>query len=210
MTINLGVPETQCLKPRITVIGVGGAGGNAVNNMIACGLNGVEFVVANTDAQALNQTISERKIQLGTSITQGLGAGSRPDIGKAAAIDPLAGFKNIAAHDIFFERFEVIANLAAFQIDADFFQPGDDFVLNFCDFFLPREFDNFLIGAAQQIFAHFADLMAKPVIFFRGQLPRFLGAAFRQFDDGIDDRLHLLVPEHNGAKHNVFSQFLGF
>ena len=85
MTINLSVPETQCLKPRITVIGVGGAGGNAVNNMIACGLNGVEFVVANTDAQALDQTISERKIQLGTSITQGLGAGSRPDIGKAAA-----------------------------------------------------------------------------------------------------------------------------
>ncbi len=85
MTISLSVPETQCLKPRITVIGVGGAGGNAVNNMIACGLNGVEFVVANTDAQALDQTISERKIQLGTSITQGLGAGSRPDIGKAAA-----------------------------------------------------------------------------------------------------------------------------
>ena len=85
MTINLGVPATQCLKPRITVIGVGGAGGNAVNNMIACGLNGVEFVVANTDAQALEQTICDRKIQLGTSITQGLGAGSRPDIGKAAA-----------------------------------------------------------------------------------------------------------------------------
>ncbi|MGY8995356.1 MAG: cell division protein FtsZ, partial [Alphaproteobacteria bacterium] len=85
MTINLGLPETQCLKPRITVVGVGGAGGNAVNNMIQSGLAGVDFVVANTDAQALNQSDSERQIQLGTSITQGLGAGSRPDIGKAAA-----------------------------------------------------------------------------------------------------------------------------
>ncbi len=103
MTINLGVPETQCLKPRITVIGVGGAGGNAVNNMIACGLNGVEFVVANTDAQALNQTISERKIQLGTSITQGLGAGSRPDIGKAAAEEAIEEIMEqlIGSHMVF-------------------------------------------------------------------------------------------------------------
>ena len=85
MTINLGLPETQCLKPRITVIGVGGAGGNAVNNMIASGLSGVDFVVANTDAQALSLSQAERKIQLGATITQGLGAGSRPDIGKAAA-----------------------------------------------------------------------------------------------------------------------------
>ena len=84
MTINLSMPATHQLKPRITVVGVGGAGGNAVNNMITSHLEGVEFVVANTDAQALAQSLSERRIQLGVSITQGLGAGSRPDIGRAA------------------------------------------------------------------------------------------------------------------------------
>jgi cell division protein FtsZ len=73
------------LKPRITVVGVGGAGGNAVNNMIENNLGGVEFVVTNTDAQALAQSSSERQIQLGRNITQGLGAGSRPDVGRAAA-----------------------------------------------------------------------------------------------------------------------------
>ena len=85
MTINLRMPATHQLKPRITVVGVGGAGGNAVNNMITSHLEGVEFVVANTDAQALAQSLSERRTQLGVNITQGLGAGSRPDIGRAAA-----------------------------------------------------------------------------------------------------------------------------
>ncbi|MFP6745340.1 MAG: cell division protein FtsZ, partial [Alphaproteobacteria bacterium] len=85
MTINLSMPATHQLKPRITVVGVGGAGGNAVNNMITSHLEGVEFVVANTDAQALAQSLSERRIQLGVSITQGLGAGSQPDVGRAAA-----------------------------------------------------------------------------------------------------------------------------
>lgn len=87
MTINLTVPPTaqDHLKPRISVIGVGGAGGNAVNNMISSQLEGVEFVVANTDAQALAQTLAEKPIQLGPGITHGLGAGSRPDIGRAAA-----------------------------------------------------------------------------------------------------------------------------
>jgi len=82
------------LKPRITVIGVGGAGGNAVNNMISSRLEGVEFIVANTDSQALAQSRTERRIQLGTAVTQGLGAGSRPDIGRAAAeesMDELTG-----------------------------------------------------------------------------------------------------------------------
>jgi len=77
------------LKPKITVIGVGGAGGNAVNNMIASKLEGVEFIVANTDAQALAQSRTERRVQLGTVVTQGLGAGSRPDIGRAAAEESL-------------------------------------------------------------------------------------------------------------------------
>ena len=92
MTINLSIPATHQLKPRITVVGVGGAGGNAVNNMITSHLEGVEFVVANTDAQALAQSLSERRIQLGVTITQGLGAGSRPDVGRAAteeAIDEI-------------------------------------------------------------------------------------------------------------------------
>ncbi|MDA1098194.1 MAG: cell division protein FtsZ [Proteobacteria bacterium] len=85
MTINLNAPQLTELKPRIVVIGVGGAGGNAVNNMISSGLEGVEFIVANTDAQALSQSTAERRIQLGASITQGLGCGARPDVGRAAA-----------------------------------------------------------------------------------------------------------------------------
>ena len=85
MSINISVPKDQELKPRITVVGVGGAGGNAVSNMIRSNLEGVEFVVANTDAQALAQTLSDRRIQLGHRVTQGLGAGARPDVGRAAA-----------------------------------------------------------------------------------------------------------------------------
>ncbi len=99
MTIKLSMPKPEAdLKPRITVVGVGGAGGNAVNNMIQANLEGVDFVVANTDAQALGQSQADRKLQLGGSITQGLGAGSRPEIGRAAAeesideiLDHLAG-----------------------------------------------------------------------------------------------------------------------
>ncbi len=85
MTINLTIPDIQELKPRITVFGVGGAGGNAVNNMIASGLEGVDFVCANTDAQALALSKSQRIIQLGVSVTEGLGAGSHPEVGRAAA-----------------------------------------------------------------------------------------------------------------------------
>jgi cell division protein FtsZ len=85
MSINLSIPNIQELKPRITVFGVGGAGGNAVNNMINSGLEGVDFVVANTDAQALALTKSQRIIQLGVSVTEGLGAGSHPEVGRAAA-----------------------------------------------------------------------------------------------------------------------------
>ncbi|HEV7252274.1 MAG TPA: cell division protein FtsZ [Mesorhizobium sp.] len=83
--INLRRPEVTELKPRITVFGVGGGGGNAVNNMITAGLRGVEFVVANTDAQALGLSKSERLIQLGAHVTEGLGAGSQPEVGRAAA-----------------------------------------------------------------------------------------------------------------------------
>ncbi|MBQ7673868.1 MAG: cell division protein FtsZ [Alphaproteobacteria bacterium] len=81
---NGGIDEAA-LKPKITVFGVGGAGGNAVNNMIRSNLEGVDFVVANTDAQALLQSLCERRIQLGLEITGGLGAGARPDVGRAAA-----------------------------------------------------------------------------------------------------------------------------
>jgi cell division protein FtsZ len=90
MTINLSIPkEEQDLKPRITVVGVGGAGGNAVNNMIRSNLIGCEFVVCNTDAQAMKQGVAERRIQLGASVTRGLGAGSRPDVGRIAAEETL-------------------------------------------------------------------------------------------------------------------------
>jgi cell division protein FtsZ len=85
MAINFKMPEAQELRPRITVLGVGGAGGNAVNNMIEAGLEGVDFVVANTDAQALAQSKAERKIQLGVNTTEGLGAGAQPEVGRAGA-----------------------------------------------------------------------------------------------------------------------------
>ena len=91
MTINLTVPQNmQELRPRITVVGVGGAGCNAVNNMINADLEGVDFLVANTDGQALAHSKASRKIQLGSAITQGLGAGSKPEIGRAAAEESLA------------------------------------------------------------------------------------------------------------------------
>lgn len=90
MTINLSVPQTmQELRPRITVIGVGGAGCNAVNNMIDANLEGVDFLVANTDGQSLAHSMAPRKIQLGTSLTGGLGAGSKPEMGRKAAEESL-------------------------------------------------------------------------------------------------------------------------
>ncbi len=98
MALNLSLPGQEDLKPRITVFGVGGAGGNAVNNMIEKELDGVEFVVANTDAQALQQSRATAKIQMGVKVTEGLGAGARPTVGAAAAeesieqiVDHLAG-----------------------------------------------------------------------------------------------------------------------
>jgi len=89
MALNLRMPETSDLKPRITVFGVGGAGGNAVNNMIEKNLDGAEFVVANTDAQALNQSQAPKKLQLGERITEGLGAGAKPEVGNAAATESI-------------------------------------------------------------------------------------------------------------------------
>ncbi len=90
MAINLKLPETKELRPRITVLGVGGAGGNAVNNMIEAGLDGVDFVVANTDAQALAQSKAEHRIQLGAGTTEGLGAGAQPEVGRAGAEESMA------------------------------------------------------------------------------------------------------------------------
>src|SRR2546423_13586463 len=89
MTINLRAPESKELKPRITVLGVGGAGGNAVNNMINARLEGVSFIVANTDAQALAQSKAEHRIQLGAQLTEGLGAGAKPEVGRGAAEESL-------------------------------------------------------------------------------------------------------------------------
>jgi cell division protein FtsZ len=85
MTDKLSQPRLNDLRPRLTVIGVGGAGSNAVNNMISSGLEGVQFIVANTDAQSLSTSAAELRIQLGVSLTEGLGAGARPEIGEAAA-----------------------------------------------------------------------------------------------------------------------------
>ncbi len=103
MTIELKVPDIRELKPRIIVFGVGGAGGNAVNNMIAAGLQGVDFVVANTDAQALTMSKAARVIQMGAQVTEGLGAGSQPEIGRAAAEEELQEIKDHlnGAHMVF-------------------------------------------------------------------------------------------------------------
>jgi cell division protein FtsZ len=89
MSIDFIRPEVDELRPRISVIGVGGAGGNAIANMMRADVQGVDFIVANTDAQALNNSAADRRLQLGLKITQGLGAGSRPEIGRAAAEETL-------------------------------------------------------------------------------------------------------------------------
>ncbi len=103
MTINLTIPDIREMRPRITVFGVGGAGGNAVNNMIAAGLKGVDFVVANTDAQALTMSRAERIVQMGAQVTEGLGAGSQPDVGRAAAEEVIDEIRDhlTGAHMVF-------------------------------------------------------------------------------------------------------------
>jgi cell division protein FtsZ len=103
MTISLSAPRATELKPRIVVFGIGGAGGNAVNNMIEAGLEGVEFVVANTDAQQLQFAKTERRIQLGVQVTQGLGAGAHPEVGMSAAEEsiPEIGEHLDGAHMVF-------------------------------------------------------------------------------------------------------------
>ena len=97
------ISDLSELKPRITVFGVGGAGGNAVNNMITAGLEGVDFVVANTDAQALTMSKAARTIQMGIRVTQGLGAGSQPEVGRAAAEEVIEQIRDhlISAHLVF-------------------------------------------------------------------------------------------------------------
>jgi cell division protein FtsZ len=103
MAISLTAPRATELKPRIVVFGVGGAGGNAVNNMIEAGLEGVEFVVANTDAQQLQFAKTDRRIQLGVQVTQGLGAGAHPEVGMSAAEEsiPEIGEHLDGAHMVF-------------------------------------------------------------------------------------------------------------
>ena len=103
MAISLSAPRATELKPRIVVFGVGGAGGNAVNNMIEAGLEGVEFVVGNTDAQQLQFAKTDRRIQLGVQVTQGLGAGAHPEVGMSAAEEsfPEIGEHLDGAHMVF-------------------------------------------------------------------------------------------------------------
>ena len=94
MTINFKSPEIKELKPRILVLGVGGAGGNAINKMVESGLQGVEFLSINTDAQDLKLSKANTKIQIGLNLTKGLGAGAKLDIGQAAADESLNGIIN--------------------------------------------------------------------------------------------------------------------
>jgi cell division protein FtsZ len=103
MTLNLSIPETTELRPRIVVFGVGGAGGNAVNNMIDSKLEGVDFVVANTDAQALTRSSAEKRVQMGAAITEGLGAGARPEVGEQSAEDSIEEIREhlAGAHMVF-------------------------------------------------------------------------------------------------------------
>ncbi len=95
MSIDIGPPASDELRPRIAVIGVGGAGGNAVANMINANVEGVDFIIANTDAQALNSSAADQRIQLGPEITQGLGAGSRPEVGRAAAEETISEVEKV-------------------------------------------------------------------------------------------------------------------
>jgi len=97
------ITDIREMKARIIVFGVGGAGGNAVNNMIAAGLQGVDFIVANTDAQALTMSKAERIIQMGTRVTEGLGAGSQPEVGRAAAEEAIDAIRDYltGAHMVF-------------------------------------------------------------------------------------------------------------
>ena len=95
MTINFKTPEIKELQPRLLVLGVGGAGGNAINGMIDAGLQGVEFIAINTDAQDLKHSKAKAKIQMGTNLTKGLGAGAKLDIGQAAADESLNDIVNI-------------------------------------------------------------------------------------------------------------------
>lgn len=94
MSINLTMPELTELKPKIAVIGIGGAGGNAVNNMIRSELQGVEFIVANTDAQSLATSLADQRIQLGAMVTEGLGAGYKPEVGRAAAEESMEAIED--------------------------------------------------------------------------------------------------------------------
>src|ERR1700743_218260 len=97
------ITDIREMKARIVVFGVGGAGGNAVNNMIAAGLQGVDFIVANTDSQALTMSKAARIIQMGTRVTEALGAGSRPEVGRAAAEESIDAIRDhlTGAHMVF-------------------------------------------------------------------------------------------------------------
>lgn len=103
MSIKLQLPRVMDMRPRLSVIGIGGAGCNAINNMIASGLTGVDFVVANTDAQALASSSADRRVQLGATLTEGLGAGSRPEIGEAAAEEAMEELRShvVGSHMLF-------------------------------------------------------------------------------------------------------------
>ena len=113
MTINFKTPEIKELQPRLLVLGVGGAGGNAINEMIDNGLQGVEFVAVNTDAQDLKHSKARAKIQIGLNLTKGLGAGAKLDIGQAAADESLNEIVNL----YFLTGLKLQKNLFFLQMD---------------------------------------------------------------------------------------------
>ena len=119
MTINFSQPDIRELKPRILVLGVGGAGGNAINEMIDAGMQGVEFIAVNTDAQDLKLSKAHTKIQIGLNLTKGLGAGAKIDIGQAAADESL--------NEIVNSHFQIILTL-----QNNLFFPQKDLMSLFC------------------------------------------------------------------------------
>ena len=117
MTINFKQPDIRELKPRILVLGVGGAGGNAINEMIDAGMQGVEFIAVNTDAQDLKLSKAHTKIQIGLNLTKGLGAGAKIDIGQAAADESLNEIVIVCKVQIWFLLLQVwVAELAQVQL----------------------------------------------------------------------------------------------
>ena len=205
MTINISIPDVgPNLHPQITVLGVGGSGGNAVNNMINSNLEGVDFLIANTDAQSLQISNCKNKIQLGVKSTRGLGAGMRPDIGKQAAEEALNEIseKLEGSHMLFIAAgmgggtgtgaAPVIAKLARALEKV----PGTYFV----DSQVPEEFlrDRQLLLVPKAELLQLESLIAEAIDYARGQFGGFFGEdEFRYIKDRQTEYI-LIGPKQEG------------